>query len=208
MPFQSTETVTQGQVTVSIIRDMNNNFVPNFNVILSSITSDLLVVNIQYPNHDGVYTCIGSNDISMVNISRAMTNIQVIGKHLFFYGQNQIPAYIVQFYKVPPEVEVIASASQVILEGSTKLFCNVTRTNPAIVDAYVWTNENMGKRIHENSDTLQLSLSAVNDFGTYSCMVRNTAGEVGIGNVTITRQECKDINNRIKVLLEQLGFKL
>ena len=52
------------------------------------------------------------------------------------------------------------------------------------------------------------SLSAVNDFGTYSCMVRNTAGEVGIGNVTITRQECKDINNRIKVSLEQLGFKL
>jgi hypothetical protein len=91
---------------------------------------------------------------------------------------------------VPPVVKVVASSSQIILGGSTTLFCNVTRTNPEVADI-LWTNENS---ILETSDIklnmLLLSLSVVTDFGTYSCTVTNSAGEVGTGNVTIT-QGCK-----------------
>ena len=91
---------------------------------------------------------------------------------------------------MPPEVEVTASSSQVILGGSTTLFCNVTRTNPGIVGIYVWINENTGATLSEQSDNLLLTFSADNDFGTYSCTVTNSDGEVGRGNVTIT-QRCK-----------------
>ena len=83
---------------------------------------------------------------------------------------------------MPPEVEVIASHSKVGLGGSTTLFCNVTRTNPGIVGVYVWI---IGKRILEHSDTLLLNLSVVHDYGTYSCTVTNSAGQVGTGNVTV-----------------------
>ena len=91
--------------------------------------------------------------------------------------------------KVPPEVEVIVSPSQVILGRSATLFCNVTRTNPGIVGAYIWRSENTGEMILEDSNTLLLNLSVVTDFGTYSCTVTNRAGEMGQGNVTITRPE-------------------
>ena len=92
---------------------------------------------------------------------------------------------------VPPEVEVVASSSRVILGGSTTLTCNVTRTNPEVADIQ-WRNENTGERILETSDILLLDLSVVTDFGTYSCTVTNSAGEVGTGNLTIT-QGCKFI---------------
>lgn len=80
MPFQPVENITQGHG--ALVRSDPNNPRSAFvlNVISSTITSDLLVVNAQYPNHDGVYTCIGFNDISMINISSATINVQVIGK--------------------------------------------------------------------------------------------------------------------------------
>ena len=101
---------------------------------------------------------------------------------------------------MPPEVKVIASSSQVILGGSTTLFCNITRTNPGVTGSYIWRNENTGERILESSDIIMLNLSTVNDFGVYSCMVTNSAGEVGRGNVTIT-QGCKFTTSK---LIEEL----
>ena len=91
---------------------------------------------------------------------------------------------------VAPEVEVTASHLKIRLGGSTTLSCNVTRANPRITGAYIWRNENKGATLSEQSDDLLVTFSIVNDFGTYSCTVTNTAGEVGTGNVTIT-QGCK-----------------
>lgn len=192
MTFQSIETVTKEQSIIvrSDPNDPNSPLVPN--IVLGTITSNLLVVNAQYPDHNGAYTCTRSNDNLMINISSAMINVQVIGKCI--YGNTKSDTcigytYYIQFCKAPPEVQVVASPLQVILGGSTTLFCNVTRTNPGIVGAYIWRNENTGERILENSNTLLLNLSVVTDYGTYSCMVTNSAGEVGRGNVTITKQE-------------------
>ena len=91
---------------------------------------------------------------------------------------------------VAPEVKLTASHLKVRLGGSTTLSCNVTRTNPGTVGVYIWRNENTGAILSEQSDNLQVTFSTVNDFGTYSCTVMNTAGEVGTGNITIT-QGCK-----------------
>ena len=79
VPFQSTETREQSTVTLSLHPgDFGSPFV--LNTVLGRVTSNLLVVNPQYPDHDGVYTCIGSNDDSMINTSSAVINVQVIGK--------------------------------------------------------------------------------------------------------------------------------
>ena len=95
-----------------------------------------------------------------------------------------------EFLSVPPKVEVTASRLRVNLGGSTTLFCNVTRTNPNTDGTYIWINENIRGHITESSETLSLNLSTVGDFGTYTCMVTNTAGATGSGNVTI-EQGCK-----------------
>ena len=89
---------------------------------------------------------------------------------------------------MPPEIEVVASPSKAILGRSATLFCNVVRTNPGIVGAYVWRKETAGEQIVERSSTLLLNISTITDYDTYSCTVTNSAGETGTGNVTVTRQ--------------------
>ena len=91
---------------------------------------------------------------------------------------------------VPPEVEVTATRLRVNLGGSTTLFCNVTRSNPDISGTFMWINERTEMQASEDSDTLILSLSAIEDFATYTCTVTNDAGATGSGNVTI-KQGCK-----------------
>ena len=91
---------------------------------------------------------------------------------------------------VAPEVKLTASHLKVRLGGSTILSCNVTRANPRITGAYIWRNENTGATLSEQSNDLLITFSTANDFGTYSCTVTNTAGEVGRRNITIT-QGCK-----------------
>ena len=78
-PFQSMEITIEGRNTL-IRSDPSDPASPLIPESLSMITSNLLVVNAQNPDHDGVYVCTGSNDKSMVNISRAMINIQVVSK--------------------------------------------------------------------------------------------------------------------------------
>ena len=79
MAFQTVDTVTDGQV--SLRRDQtsrsSNNFVVD--ISLGSTTSKLLVENAQYPDHDGIYACTGSNQ---ENSSTALINIQVIGTYI------------------------------------------------------------------------------------------------------------------------------
>lgn len=88
-------------------------------------------------------------------------------------------------FLVPPEVEVTATHLRVNLGGSTTLFCNVTRTNPSISGTFMWVNERIREQVSEDSDTLLLKLSSMEDFATYSCTVKNDAGATGSGIVTI-----------------------
>jgi hypothetical protein len=79
VPFQSKDIIVEEGITLvrSDPNEPNSPFIPQS---LSTITSNLLVINAQYPDQEGVYVCTGSNDKSMINISSAMINIQVVGK--------------------------------------------------------------------------------------------------------------------------------
>ena len=88
---------------------------------------------------------------------------------------------------VSPEVEVTTTRPRVNLDGSTTLFCNVTRTNPAITGTYQWVRVGTSEMLLENSDTLVLNITSEMDFGNYSCTVMNTAGVSGSGIIAIER---------------------
>lgn len=76
VPFQSVDTPTEGQVSLRRVQSANgsNSFIAD--ISLGTTTSNLLIVNAQYPDHDGVYTCSGSNQ---ENSSSALISIQVTG---------------------------------------------------------------------------------------------------------------------------------
>ena len=135
MPFQTTEAREQSAATLVCSDPGNSNspFVPN--IVLGRVTLNLLIVNAHYPDHDGVYTCIGSNDDSMININSATINVQVIGKGKSFKLQlllichsESIVTYYIKFMtyihtvyntlSVSPEVEVTASHLKVDLGAS------------------------------------------------------------------------------------------
>ena len=74
-PFVPSNVVEETRAALA--RDSNGNIQPD--ITLGSTTSNLMVVNAQYPNHDGVYTCIGTNDDQMINSSTASITVQVQG---------------------------------------------------------------------------------------------------------------------------------
>ena len=75
-PFMQFDTSEDTQVIV--VRNAMNELVPDTTV--GSITSDLTVTNAQYPDHDGVYTCTGSNDEQMVTTSTSSITVVVVSK--------------------------------------------------------------------------------------------------------------------------------
>ena len=74
------ESVMQSQATLvrSIPGDDNSPLTTN--IITGSITSSIVIVNASYPDDDGVYTCIGSNDNQMMNTNEDTITLQVTGR--------------------------------------------------------------------------------------------------------------------------------
>ena len=61
--------------------DRNNPDDPlEFDITPGSITSNLRIVDAMYPADDGDYTCVGTNDEQMINVSSAVITVQVHGK--------------------------------------------------------------------------------------------------------------------------------
>ena len=75
-PFMQFDTTEDTQAR--IVRNAMDNIVPDITV--GSISSDLTIVNAQYPDHDGVYNCIGSNDEQMMNTSTSSITVVVVSK--------------------------------------------------------------------------------------------------------------------------------
>ena len=75
-----TETVIQSVATLvrSDPNDQDSPLVPN--IVTGSITSSIQIVNASYPEDEGVYTCIGSNDNQMLNISEDTITLQITGR--------------------------------------------------------------------------------------------------------------------------------
>ena len=91
---------------------------------------------------------------------------------------------------VTPDVEVVLShgRTRINIGAIIVINCNVGRTNPQVT-TYSWIHEHKGALLG-NASTLTLTLSTIQDFGTYRCEVSNAANLTGSGNVTI-EQGCK-----------------
>ena len=75
-PFTST-TIETESLQGTLVRDGSGNLVP---IVLTAIVSNLQIMNAQYPDHDGDYTCVGFNDNQMINTSSATITVQVLGE--------------------------------------------------------------------------------------------------------------------------------
>ena len=65
-------------IDITRVRDNNGDLVAD--VTLGSLESTLQIVNAQYPAHDGVYQCTGSNSHAGQNFSQSITiTVQVQG---------------------------------------------------------------------------------------------------------------------------------
>ena len=84
-----------------------------------------------------------------------------------------------------PEVEITSDPSSglVIIGGTITLICSVTRGNPTSY-TYEWSLWGSNDKITETSNTLTVSVTSVNQLGTYECIVDNSIG-TGSGNITI-----------------------
>ena len=85
---------------------------------------------------------------------------------------------------VPPEVEVTAALTRVVVGNSTILTCTVTRSNPMGNYTYRWVHNNSMTSLGETTDELTVSITAESDVGVYRCEVKNSAGLSG-SNTTI-----------------------
>lgn len=78
-PAPFTPDATQNVATVTQVPGSSP---PVFNIIRGSITSNLRIVDAMYPDHDGDYTCVGTNDEQMMIVSSEVITVQVHGKVL------------------------------------------------------------------------------------------------------------------------------
>ena len=85
---------------------------------------------------------------------------------------------------VPPEVQVTATPTRVVVGNSTTLTCTVTRSNPMGSYTYRWVHNN-SITLSETSSMLTVNIVMESNLGTYLCEVTNSAGLSGNGTTTI-----------------------
>ena len=85
---------------------------------------------------------------------------------------------------VPPEVEVSATLTRVVVGNSTTLTCTVTRSNPMGSYTYTWVHNN-SMIPGETSSMLTVGILTESDVGIYHCEVTNSAGLNGSNTTTI-----------------------
>ena len=85
---------------------------------------------------------------------------------------------------VPPEVEVTATLTRVVVGNSTTLTCTVTRSIPVGSYTYRWVH-NDSITLSETSSMLTVSILMESDVGIYHCEVTNSAGLSGSNTTTI-----------------------
>ena len=87
--FEQTDTVTQFEATLTgTVGGQRNTDVTPGNII-----SDLHIVSARYPDHDGVYTCIGTNSNDL-NIVGSTVNISVQVEGRVMHGMGLCYSYV------------------------------------------------------------------------------------------------------------------
>ena len=85
---------------------------------------------------------------------------------------------------VPPEVQVTATLTRVVVGNSTTLICTVVRSNPMGSYTYTWVHNN-SMTLNETGSMLTISILTESNLGTYRCEVTNSAGLNGSNATTI-----------------------
>ena len=88
------------------------------------------------------------------------------------------------FNTVPPEVEVTATLTRVVVGNSTTLTCTVTRSNPMGSYTYRWVHNDF-ITLNENTSMLTVSIMTESNLGVYQCEVNNSAELTGSNTTTI-----------------------
>ena len=83
-------------------------------------------------------------------------------------------------------MNVLATRTRLLVNGSTTLNCTVTSSNPSNF-TLVWTltTTSGSTTITSTNQTLVLSSVGEDEFGTYTCNVTNSAGLSGTADITI-----------------------
>ena len=175
--FEQTDTETP---FVATLTGTNGN--RGFDVTPGNIESSLHIVSTTYPDHDGVFTCIGTNsDDLTVASSGAFITVQVNGE------LHKITAYTCSiFHKninaVIPEVEINTTDTLVGIGNDVTITCSVLRGNPS---NYIHNITNTDTGNTTTGPTRILTDIQMTDIGTYRCDVTNDAGTGTSNTVTI-----------------------
>ena len=101
---------------------------------------------------------------------------------LMMFGPTDMYSFFL--HTVPPEVQVTATLTRVVVGNSTTLTCNVTRSNPMGSYTYRWVHNN-SVTLSETSSMLTISILTESNLGIYHCEVTNSAGLSGSNETTI-----------------------
>ncbi len=152
-----------------------------FTVTSGNIESSLHIVSATYPDHDGVYTCTGTNsDDLTVASSSAFITVQVNGElHTIVLLCSTIHENI---DPVIPEVEINSNDTLVGIGNDVIITCIVPRGNPS---NHMYTITNIGTGSTTTGSKRILTDIQTIDVGTYRCDVTNDAGTGTSNTVTI-----------------------
>ncbi len=141
-----------------------------------NIESSLHIVSATYPDHDGVYTFIGTNsDDLTIASSSAFITVQV-------NGELHIISLIQLLNAVVPEVEINTTDTLVGIGNDVTITCSVLRGNPS---NYIYTITNVNTSNATTGPTRILTNIQMTNVGTYRCDVTNDAGTGTSNTVTI-----------------------
>ena len=136
-----------------------------------SVDSSLHIVSATYPDHDGVYTCIGANsEDRTVASSSSFVTVQINGE----LGEN-IRLHCANLYciTVIPVVEISATKIMVAFGDDVTITCSVQKGNPS---NYLYVITNVNTTSTTIGPTRILTGIEAADFGIYRCDVTNNAG--------------------------------
>ncbi len=146
-----------------------------FYLIPGNIESSLHIVSATYPDHDGVYTCIGTNSDDLIFASSAFVTVQVNGELQLYSSKKLLNAVL-------PEVEITATDTLVGIGNDVTITCFVLRGNPS---NYIYTITNVNTSSTTTGPTRILTDIQMTNVGTYRCDVTNDAGTGTSNAVTI-----------------------
>ncbi|XP_064386845.1 uncharacterized protein LOC135335316 isoform X3 [Halichondria panicea] len=131
-----------------------------------SVDSSLHIVSATYPDHDGVYTCIGANsEDRTVASSSSFVTVQI---------------------NVIPVVEISATKIMVAFGDDVTITCSVQKGNPS---NYLYVITNVNTTSTTIGPTRILTGIEAADFGIYRCDVTNNAG-TGSAAIKIQIVDC------------------